>query len=168
METKEGMPATDEVSRVPEFHADVAKEAVTIALMEADQGVYENDNDNRGPRVDEYQQVGGTLGQPWCAKFAYWCFMKAALKLGVANPFPRIFGAVRLEEWGRIEARMVTDPARGDVLVKKHRHVGLVTGPCSPSGIVPSVEGNTYARVHREGVYVLKRELFSNCKFIRL
>ena len=168
MDTKEGIPATDEVAHVPEFHTEVAKEAVTIALMEAEQGVYENDNDNRGPRVDEYQQVGGTLGQPWCAKFAYWCFMHASLKLGVANPFPRIFGAARVEEWGKKEGRMVTEPACGDVLIKQHHHVGLVTRSALDNGIVPSVEGNTWDHIHKEGVYVLEKERFSKCTFIRL
>jgi hypothetical protein len=168
MDTKEGTAATDEGVRIPEFHTEVAKEAVKIALMEAAQGVFENDNDNRGPRVDEYQRVGGTLGQAWCAKFAYWCFMQASLKLGVANPFPRIFGAARLEEWGKKEDRMVTDPACGDVLIKEHHHVGLVTGPRLPGEIVPSVEGNTWEHVHKEGVYVLQKERFTKCTFIRL
>jgi hypothetical protein len=168
METKEATAVTDEGARIPEYHTEVAKEAVKIALMEAAQRVYENDNDNRGPRVDEYQQVGGTLGQPWCAKFAYWCFMQASLKLGVANPFPRIFGAVRLEEWGKKEGRMVTEPACGDVLIKQHHHVGLVTRSALDNGIVPSVEGNTWDHVHKEGVYVLEKERFSKCTFIRL
>ena len=168
METKEATAVTDEGARIPEYHTEVAKEAVKIALMEAAQRVYENDNDNRGPRVDEYQSVGGTLGQPWCAKFAYWCFMQASLKLGVANPFPRIFGAVRLEEWGKKEGRMVTEPACGDVLIKQHHHVGLVTRSALDNGIVPSVEGNTWDHIHKEGVYVLEKERFSKCTFIRL
>lgn len=46
----------------PAFHADVAAEAVMVALAEEALHVYEKDNDNRGPRVDEYQAVGRTLG----------------------------------------------------------------------------------------------------------
>jgi hypothetical protein len=162
----------DEETRIPEFHVEVAKEAVKIALDEAAMGVFENDNDNRGPRVDEYQMVGGTLGQAWCAKFAYWCFQRAALKLGTANPFPRIFGARNLEEWGKNEGRRVDEPACGDVLIKEHKHVGIVTGAPLGNGNVPSVEGNTYSKTdfaHRkEGVYVLNNEKFSRCTFIRL
>jgi len=103
------------------------------------------------------------------AKFTYWCFVQAALQMKVANPFPRIFGARELEKWGIKEKRTVVDPMRGDVLVKLHRHVGIVTGPTiQPKGIVPSVEGNTFKDVRKEGVYNLKREQLSNCTFIRL
>jgi hypothetical protein len=159
----------------PEFHSEVAKIAVAIALAEAKQGVYEtgdNDhgpNENYGPRVDEYQQAANqTLGQKWCAKFVYWCFQQAALQLAVVNPFPRIFGAKNLEEWGAKENRMVTDPMPGDVLVRTHNHVGLVTEPVLAKGIVPSVEGNTWTgSVQKEGVYK-KSELLSKCTFIRL
>jgi hypothetical protein len=162
------MPDEKPQQKQPEFHPEVANVAVKIALAEAKQGVFETNNDNRGPRVDEYQMVNNTLGQAWCAKFAYWCFQQAALQMQVANPFPRIFGAAAVEQWGKKENRMVTEPMCGDVLVKEHRHVGLVTGPRLPGGIVPSVEGNTWAHVHKEGVYKLEKELFSNCAFIRL
>ena len=60
------MPDDKPQDSLPEFHDEVAAEAVKIALAEEAQGVFENDNDNRGPRVDEYQVVGGTIGQPWC------------------------------------------------------------------------------------------------------
>ena len=163
----------------PEFHSEVAALAVKIALVEAEQGVYETGdknhepNDNYGPKVDVYQQAANqTLGQAWCAKFVFWCFQQAALQLKATNPFPRIFGASQLERWGKKESRMVADPRSGDVLVKGHKHVGLVTGPALESGIVPSVEGNTWAKTdydHRkEGVYVLRNEKVSKCTFIRL
>ena len=156
----------------PEFHPDVAKAAVKVALAEAAQGVFETDNDNRGPRVDEYQMVSGKLGQAWCAKFVYWCFQQAALKVGAANPFPRIFGASEMEKWGIEEGRVVTEPSCGDIMVKEHRHVGLVTGPALANGNFPSVEGNTWAKTdfahRREGVYVLNNEKVSRCTFIRL
>ena len=78
----------------------VAQIAVEIALAEAKNGVCENANDNRGPRIDEYQTAANrTVGQKWCAKFVYWCFDQAATRLGVTNPFPRIFGAAELEAW---------------------------------------------------------------------
>jgi hypothetical protein len=158
--------------RLPEFHLELAKAAVRVALAEAAQGVFETNNDNRGPRVDEYQMVGGKVGQAWCAKFAYWCFQQAAFKLGVANPFPRIFGASEMEKWGTKENRVVTEPQSGDILVKEHRHVGVVTGPALANGTFPSVEGNTWSKTdfaHRkEGVYVLNNEKVSRCTFIRL
>jgi len=153
----------------PEFHDELAAEAVKIALAEEAQGVFENDNDNRGPRVDEYQAVGGTLGQPWCAKFAYWCFQQAALKLGCPNPFPRIFAAGPLEKWGEQKKRLAVEPQRGDVLIWKHRHVALVTGSALDNGIVPSVEGNTWTgKIRKDGVYARKVREVSECKFVRL
>jgi hypothetical protein len=49
--------------------------ALQIALDEVKRGVFENANDNRGERVDEYQvAANSTVGQMWCAKFAWWCF----------------------------------------------------------------------------------------------
>jgi hypothetical protein len=163
------MPDDKPQDSLLEFHDEVAAEAVKIALAEEAQGVFENDNDNRGPRVDEYQAVGGTLGQPWCAKFAYWCFQQAALKLGCSNPFPRIFAAGPLEKWGGEKKRLVVTPQRGNVLVWKHRHVALVTGPALDNGIVPSVEGNTWAgKIRKDGVYARMVREVSECKFVRL
>jgi hypothetical protein len=166
------MPDDQAQEKSPEFHPEVAEAAVKMAELEAQKGVYETSNDNRGPRVDEYQMVNNTLGQWWCAKFAYWCFMQAALQMRVANPFPRIFGARELEKWGIKERRMVTDPMRGDVLVQTHHHVGLVTGHIFEKKnilVVSSVEGNTWTgRVRRDGVYALEKQLVANCTFIRL
>jgi hypothetical protein len=59
-----------------------------------------------------------------------------------------------------------------DILIKEHRHAGLVTGPATPKGTFPSVEGNTWAHsdaAHRhEGVYVLDNERVTKCTFIRI
>jgi hypothetical protein len=45
----------------------VAELAVEIALQEAAAGVFERANDNRGDRIDEYQQsASGRLGEAWC------------------------------------------------------------------------------------------------------
>ncbi len=165
------MPDEPAQEESPEFHRQVAEAAVKVALLEAESHVFETDNDNRGPRVDEYQMVNKTLHQAWCAKFVYWCFMQAALGKAVANPFPRIFAAGALEKWGTKEKRMVTDPTSGDVLVRNHNHVGLVIGP-AVAGTVPSVEGNTYAGTNyanrKEGVYKLNSTKVRECTFLRL
>lgn len=150
----------------------VAERAVAIAIAEASTGVFETNNDNRGPRIDEYQMAANKkLGQKWCAKFVYWCFEQAAVELKVPNPFPKIFGSADLEDWAAKNDLLVAEPVLGDVFVKERRHVGLVTGP-SAGGVVPSVEGNTWAKSdfahRREGVYVLKNEKVTKCTFIRL
>ena len=147
--------------------------AVAVALQEAKTGVYETDNDNRGPRVDEYEKLAGAgLGLAWCAMFVYWCFAQAATQLGVKNPMPAIFGAKQLQLWAKNNGKLVTDCALGDILIKEEKHAGLVTGPALPNGTFPSVEGNTWANTdydHRkEGVYVLKNEKVAKCAFIRL
>jgi len=142
--------------------------AVEIALDEAKLGAFERNNDNRGDRVDEYEkQAGIGMGQAWCAMFVFWCFEKAAARLGTKNPMPRIFGAAQLEIWGIREKKVVAAPDLGDILIKEHRHAGLVTGPTLPGGNFPSVEGNTWANTDF-GVYVLKNEKVTKCTFLRL
>jgi hypothetical protein len=151
----------------------VAELAVKIALAEAAAGVFERDNDNRGDRIDEYQQsTSGVLGEAWCLKFVYWCYEQAARDLKIKNPMPAYFGAGRFETWAKDAKKLVDAPARGDVFVKNHAHGGLVTGPALPGGTFPSVEGNTWAKSdyahRREGVYVLKKTQVAQCTFARL
>jgi hypothetical protein len=150
----------------------VAEVAVEIALDEAKRGVFETANNNRGPRIDEYQTLANkTLGEKWCAKFVFWCFEQAALRLSVKNPLPRILGAGELESWAISQKKIVAIPALGDVFVKEHRHVGLVSGSMT-GGTFPSVEGNTWAGTtfekRREGVYALKNAKVVKCSFLRL
>jgi hypothetical protein len=147
--------------------------AIAIALAEAKNGVFETNNDNRGPRVDQYAiATNGTLGEAWCVKFVYWCYAQAATKLGVPNPLPKIFAAQQLEIWAVRQGKIVKTPMAGDVLIKEHRHGGLVTGPPTGNGTFPSVEGNTWAGTtmanRREGVYVLRNEKVVKCTFIRV
>jgi hypothetical protein len=153
--------------------SNVAQVAVEIAVKEAKQGVYETENDNRGERIDEYQKLANsTVGQAWCAKFVCWCFEQAAQRLGVSNPFPRIFGAGALEAWAIREGKLQTTPVLGDVFVKSHKHVGLVAGDAVGGGKFKSVEGNTWAGTtfanRREGVYVLENTKVASCTFVRL
>jgi hypothetical protein len=104
--------------------------------------------------------------------FVHWCFEQAAGRLGVQNPMPRIFGAAQLELWAIRERKMVASPARGDILIKEHRHAGLVAGPVTASGTFPSLEGNTWANSdfahRREGVYALDDERPFKCTFARI
>ena len=150
----------------------LAQIAAEIGLEEARRGVFETNNDNRGPRIDEYSIAANqAIGQAWCVKFAWWCYEQAATRLRIPNPFPRIFGAAQLEAWGKREGNMVPTPDVGDILIKESRHGGIATGPASANGNFPSVEGNTYAQPYekrREGVYVLNSTKVSRCTFIRL
>ena len=143
---------------------------VKIALDEAKRGVFENANDNRGERVDEYQvTANSTVGQMWCAKFAWWCFEQAASRLHQRNPFPRIFAAAALETWASREKLIVASPGPGDLFVKARRHVGIAAGPLTRAGTVPAVEGNTWTgKKRRDGVYATDTTRGEICVFIRL
>lgn len=67
----------------------VAQLAVEIALEEANRGVFENANDNRGSRIDEYQRLANsTVGQKWCAKFVYWVLRSGREAPGRPQPIP--------------------------------------------------------------------------------
>ena len=59
-----------------------AKQMVAAAIADEKRGLFESDGNNRGPELDEIQQsANGQVGQPWCAKFVWWSFERAALKL---------------------------------------------------------------------------------------
>lgn len=147
----------------------VASLAVDIAIADARRGVFESGGNNRGPEVDEIQGAANhQMGQPWCAKFVWWCFERAALKLKVKNPFPRLFLSSALETWATRAGLIVETPQRGDVFVKEHRHTGLAAGSLLPGLFVPAVEGNTYTiNPNKEGVYVTKKTRADRCTFLR-
>ena len=149
----------------------VASLAVEIAIAEAKKGAIESAGENRGPEVDVYQLAANNqVGQMWCAKFVWWCFEQAATKLGVANPFPKMFLSSALQSWAAREKKVVTEPERGDVFVRQSRHTALATGPLLSGGFVPAVEGNTWIGQPRkpDGVYETKKTPASQCVFIRL
>ena len=126
----------------------VAARAVAVAQEELNAKVVEDDNQNTGTRIDEYEALFGMHGLAWCAMFVYWCYHSAAGAIGTANPMPRMASAHNLLIWARANDKLVDEPAAGDILiVKDGSHVGLVTGPANSSGKVPSIEGNTYTHV---------------------
>lgn len=151
----------------------VSELAAEIALGEVARGVFEKNNDNRGERVDEYQNTAnGVLGQAWCAKFVYWCFEQAAAELSVKNPMPKIFLVRQFEMWAVREKKITDKPQLGDVLILEHRHLGIISGSPNATGQVPSIEGNTWGGTtfanRKEGVYSLQKHKLSKCTFARL
>lgn len=152
--------------------SELALAAVEEGLQKAKSGILETSGPNRGPELDEIQLAANdTLGQAWCAKFAWWCYELAARKLRTKNPFPKIFLSPALETWAAREGRVVKAPDRGDVFVKAHKHTGLATGPLLPGLYVPAVEGNTWVGFgptkSPEGVWVTSKTPASVCTFIR-
>jgi hypothetical protein len=148
----------------------VADLAVEIAIGEARKGVIESAGENRGPEVDVYQlAANNAVGQSGCAKFVWWCFERASLKLRVRNPFPRIFQSAALQVWAARERKVVREPGRGDVFVRQQKHTGLATGGLLSGGFVPAVEGNTWIGQPRkpDGVYETRKTPAAQCPFIR-
>ena len=61
--------------------------AVAIGLGQAKRGVFETNNDNRGPAVDGYAQLAQMpVGLAWCAMFVFFCYCEA--QRGADNPGP--------------------------------------------------------------------------------
>lgn len=149
--------------------SEVALLAVEIAVEDAHRGVFESAGNNRGPEIDDLQRsANAQVGQPWCAKFVWWCFQRAASRLSVKNPFPRLFLSSALESWAVRENLIVGSPERGDVFVKERRHTGLATGPILSGLFVPAAEGNTYTiNPAKEGVYLTKKTRAERCVFFR-
>jgi len=145
--------------------------ALEIGLAEAEAGVYEDPpHSNRGPRVDVYQTGRASLGQAWCLKFVNWCYAQAATRLSVPNPLPPIYLVSAFLDWARKQGKIVTEPMKGDILVKKPaQHVGLVLTELVGGDVFSSVEGNTFTSdPEKEGVYVVKRLHAGKYEFVRV
>lgn len=117
---------------------------------------------NTGPDVDLFlASVGLSPGHPWCAAFLFYCYMRAAAKLGIVNPCPRTAGALKMWRLSDPECR-TQEPARGRIFVLDtgapggHGHVGLVE-TVRPNGTIDSIEGNTNAAGSREGNAVARK-----------
>jgi hypothetical protein len=121
--------------------------------------------------VDDFlRSVGINFPAAWCAAFVYWCYMKAAEQIKVANPVPKTGGVLAM--WNAAKAQRVTGmPLAGDVFVMDFGggkgHTGIVV---KVVGIyIETIEGNTNDEGSREGYEVAKRRrLITECKgFLR-
>ncbi|HWM92094.1 MAG TPA: peptidoglycan-binding protein [Thermoanaerobaculia bacterium] len=129
---------------------------------------------NRGPEVDEYVKSVGLnpAGQfAWCVAFVYFCFDKAARKLGRTNPMVKTAGV--LDHWNRAETKGATRitlvRARNNPALIKPGHIFVIdTGPAGGAGHtglvervlggkLVTIEGNTNEGGSREGVGVFRR-----------
>ena len=151
----------------------ILKEVLNVASAEV--GVREHPpGSNRGEKVEEYQaSVGVDPGEPWCAGFVYWCFVKAAANLGGANPMKEKkcrTGSV-VDLWDRANANKVKivthDAALADPSLVQPGMVFVITMSCGHghTGFVArvigngleTVEGNTNDGGSREGIGVFRR-----------
>jgi hypothetical protein len=137
----------------------IAEEAVRMGLTQ--DGVRESGGPNRGPEVNLYHLAGGSKpGHAWCASFVSWCFVRAAAKLGVANPFRVTSWCPTIYARGQSAGKLVAQPQRGDIFLKwstsssRHSHTGLVTG--ASGNVFTTIEGNTNNNGSREGIGVFQ------------
>jgi hypothetical protein len=98
-----------------------------------------------------------------------WCYSQASIRLNVAMPLPKLYLVSAFLDWARKEDKVVTQPCRGDIIIKRPaQHAGLMlTEPVASS--FSSVEGNTWTKdKEKEGVYVVKRLHVENYEFVRV
>jgi len=163
-----GAEAVPSVSDAPSA---LAKAALEFAASQV--GVLEQPlGSNRGPEVDEYvKSVGAPLGGFWCVAFTYYCYKKAAERLGVANPHVRTAGV--LEHWSKAgqkagvvritKAKALANPTLitpGSLFIIDtgggHGHTGMVKKV--ENGRLVTIEGNTNNGGSRNGIGVFQRE----------
>jgi hypothetical protein len=156
---------------VVEASPSLATAALAVAVGEIGR-MEDPPGSNRGARVDEYVRAVGLdpVGAcPWCAAFVYWCFDRAAVAAGVANPVVKTAGV--LDHWRRARDRGVRTITGGRAksnpeLVRPGMifvmdfgrgvgHTGFVEAVAG--GRLVTIEGNTNDGGSREGVGVFRR-----------
>jgi cell wall-associated NlpC family hydrolase len=145
--------------------SDLLKEGVNVAISQL--GVMENPlGSNKGPEVNQYlASVGLNPGLFWCAAFVYWCFNKAAIKLGRANPLVKTGGC--LAHWNNTQGKKITTDAAldnpslikpGHIFIINHGggagHTGIVEKV--QNGFIHTIEGNSNDSGSRNGIGVFR------------
>lgn len=137
------------------------KKAVTqLGVMEDPPG------SNKGPIVNQYlASVALPPGLFWCAAFVYWCFDKAAVKLGKNNPVFKT-GHV-MTHWNKTAGKKIltADAIDKPSLIKPGHIFMLNTGGSSghtgiiekvDGGFIHTIEGNSNNSGSRNGIGVFR------------
>lgn len=140
-------------------------EAVNVAISQL--GVMEDPpGSNKGPIVNQYlASVGLPPGLFWCAAFVYWCFDKAAVKNGRANPLVKT-GHV-MTHWNKTKGKKILTAEAVDKpsLIKPGHIFMMNTGGSSghtgiiekvDGGFVHTIEGNSNNAGSRNGIGVFR------------
>jgi hypothetical protein len=133
--------------------------------------------------ADDYHPGGKDEGYPWCACFVSWCVQqflrKASTHFAGVTP-PRLAAAFDFKAWGAAHHAMIFTPLacrpgqlwpqRGDIVVFKFSHVGIVAAVNGRDRIFTSIEGNSNADGGRDGYAVVRhgRTFTPVREFIRL
>lgn len=165
----DGVPPTGQASSESEA---ARLRAAIVAFARAEVGVTEQGGNNRGARIDWYEEatwLDPSKDWAWCASFvcrAVWEGLKAT---GIQPLWdrPRTPAAYGFRDrWGPANAArgisVLTRPGAilaGDILVYTFSHCGIAVRDTKPGRPVDTVEGNTNAAGSREGdgVYVKTR-----------
>ena len=136
-----------------------------IQLARAEVGVTESGGNNRGARVQDYQDGADWLdgtGWAWCAAFI--CFIFDEMDKQVKLPFskPEGAGAFWFEDWGNQQNLKVLSGGSkvkaGDIVIFKFSHIGIATEDELPNKTFLSVEGNTSGAGSRDGDGVYEKQ----------
>jgi hypothetical protein len=157
------------------FNVDIVEEPKSLILRlraveiaDTQLFVRELTGHNDGREVKQYlNSVGLGEGFAWCMSFVYWCFMRAAAALNIANPVPRTGGVLSCLQIAKSRGYKIIDddPQPGDQGILDFGagkgHTFLVN-ELKPGKRVFTVEGNTsadpsYKGEDREGNGVFER-----------
>lgn len=140
-------------------------EAVKVAITQL--GVMEvPPGSNKGPEVNMYlASTGLPPGLFWCAAFVYWCFEKAAVKIGKKNPLVKT-GSV-MHHWNNTTGKKIItlDAINKPSLIKPGHIFILNTGGSSghtgivekvDGGFIHTLEGNSNNSGSRNGIGVFR------------
>lgn len=129
-----------------------------IRIARAEVGVREEGGNNRGPRVQQYQNGASWLpgtGWAWCAAFVCWVFDRLAEKFTLPFSTPEGAGAFWFEDWARQQELTVLSGRakvrRGDLVIYSFSHIGIASSDEGADGRFKCIEGNTNDGGSREG-----------------
>lgn len=133
-----------------------ARRLQLVKLAKNEIGVREATGHNDGPRVEEYlATVGLKKGQPWCAAFISWVYVKAGFRKPLSGWSPSFFPASRLTK------TLLPGHVLGIYMPKAKRiaHVGLIEKLDGDWCL--SIEGNTNlsGAIEGDGVYRKRRHI---------
>jgi len=128
--------------------AGIPDRVVRAARAELARGVHEMpDGSNESPRIARYRSAVRWSSGPvaWCGYFASWVAREAGAPIGDGGQGIGLVGEIR--RWARRSGRWRTSPRRGDLVVFRHAHTGVVERVTGAH--VVTVEGNHDNRVAR-------------------
>lgn len=128
--------------------AGIADRAARVARAELARGVHEMpDGSNEAPRIARYRSAVRWSAGPaaWCGYFVSWVAREAGAPIGERGEGTGLVSEVR--RWALRTGRWRERPRRGDLVVFRHAHTGIVERVTR--SYVVTIEGNHANRVAR-------------------